>query len=117
MSKLTHTTHVTKDANVCDESNQEPVKTGQLLVRQKGKTLSMDLINRVQKQVELRMSALKHGMSYTLRQICGEKFWSQLKKGECIDAGQCMVYMTEQNTLPLTHVKCAHEYPRRYKLK
>lgn len=116
MSMLNQATSVTKMANGCDESNQELGNTGQYLVHLGGKKLSMDLMNHVRKQVELRMTALEHGRSYTLKQICGEEFWSQLKKGECIEAGQCMVYMTEQKNFPLTIAKCAHEYPKRYTL-
>jgi hypothetical protein len=117
MSKLTHTIPVTKVANVCNEHSLELVKTGQLLVRPKGKKLSMDLMNLVRKQVELNITTLKHGKPYTLRRICGEEFWSQLNKGEPNKAGECMVYMTEQNTLPLTCVGKTGSNDKLYQLK
>lgn len=116
MSKLTSSIPVTKVANVCVESNQEHGNTGQYLVHLGGKKLSMDLMNLVRKQVELRMTALEHGRPYTLRQICGKEFWSQLKKGEPIKAGECMVYMIEQKTLPLTDVGITSANWKRYTL-
>jgi len=117
MSKLTHIIPVTKVANVCVEYNQEHGKTGEYFVRLEGKKLSMDLMNLVRKQVEQCITTLKHGKPYTLRQICGEEFWSQLNKGEPNKAGECMVYMTEQNTLPLTCVGATSANCKLYQLK
>ena len=117
MSKLTHTIPVTKVANICNQHSLEHGNTGQYLVRLEGKKLSMDLMNLVRKQVEQCITKLKHDKPYTLRQICGEEFWSQLKKGEPNKAGECMVYMTEQNTLPLTFVGKTGSNDKLYQLK
>ncbi len=116
MPKLKQATSVTKVANDSDESSQELGNTEQYLVHLGGKKLSMDLMNLVRKQVELRMTALEHGRPYTLRQICGEEFWSQLKKGEPNKAGECMAYMIEQKTLPLTDVGITSANWKRYTL-
>ena len=37
----------------------------------------------------------------TLRQICGEEFWRQLRKGERIIAGKFIAYVVSKNGLPL----------------
>lgn len=78
MSMLKQATSVTKIANGCDESNQEHGDRAVPRAPRREK-LSMDLMNLIRKQVELRMTALEHGRSYTLKQICGEEFWSQLE--------------------------------------
>lgn len=117
MPKLKQATSVTKVANDSDESSQELGNTEQYLVHLGGKALSLDLMNLIRKQVELRMKALDQGRPYTLRQICGEEFWSQLKKGEPITAGGCMVYMTKQSILPLTLVGKRSSNDKLYQLK
>lgn len=65
-------------------------------------SVPQELLDSVRQQVEHSLPVLKHGVSYTLKQICGKDYWKSLTKPQRIHAGQCMAYMVELGVLPFT---------------
>ncbi len=79
-------------------------------------TVRKTLYDAVRFQIEEVLPALIPGVSYTARQLAGETFWSELKRGERNRAGHCLSYMVANGILPLAHVMGPHEYSLLYRL-
>jgi len=51
--------------------------------------------------VDRQISGLESGMPYTLKQICGKKYWNKLTRNERIRAGKTVATAVSGNYLPL----------------
>lgn len=66
-------------------------------------------------QVTARYNELEDGEAYTLDDICGPEFWSQLFSGEQKEAGKCMKRLVESKLVRYAFVDALHEYPLYYR--
>lgn len=64
-----------------------------------GRCVPTSLYNSVRKQVEKRAPELALGIKYTLRMICGEKYWSGLHNQKTA-AGQVMADLVDGQLVP-----------------
>ena len=67
--------------------------------------------------VESKIPTLNQDQKYTLEDICGGEFWSQLGRGDCIIAGRCMSHMVLNDFVSLRPAESKHEYPKYYRIK
>ncbi len=61
----------------------------------------MPFCKMIRQQVLARIPDMQAGVRYTLKQICGEEFWSRLGSGEVLKAGLYVAWMVRQDQLPL----------------
>jgi hypothetical protein len=88
-----------------------------LLVLPGSLIISKELADRIREQVEMVLVALIPDVSYTVKKMCGEDFWSQLSRGQQIAAGQFVAYMVVREILPLIFAEPTPENSKQYKLK
>lgn len=65
-----------------------------------GTSISKGFFNNIFKQVEGMMAAIKRDKHYTLKEICGDRFWRRLDTGDRIMAGKCMALIVTEMKLP-----------------
>ena len=65
-------------------------------------------------QVTARYDELENGEAYTLDDICGPEFWSQLFSGEQKEAGKCMKRLVDGKLVRYVPAEALHEYPLYY---
>ena len=86
-----------------DPTGMTPEEFRVKLVLSRDKTLSKELLDSIQMQVQLRLPQVTFGRPWTLRKICGEDFWMQLSKGDRLEAGECMTHLVHEKRLPFVH--------------
>jgi hypothetical protein len=90
-------------------------KSKSMLTLSNGVTVKEGLLQAVLEQVSKRHRYLFVGKIYTLRQICGSKFWLlSLGEGDRNQAGICMHELVKQGRVPFVVAETAHEYPIKY---
>ena len=82
-----------------------------------GYCVSEKFCEAVRKRVEEVIPAMMPFVTYTLEDLCGEVFWSQLSNGQRRMAGRCMTQLVGRSVLPLCFADSRHEYPKYYRLK
>lgn len=65
-----------------------------------GSSVSKGFFDKIFKQVEGVMAAMKRDKHYTLKEICGDRFWRRLGTGDQIMAGKCMALIVTEMKLP-----------------
>lgn len=98
-----------------DSSNPTP-DTVRMIVLDNGLDISELLADRVRKQVLDQVNELRRDQSYSLRQICGPKFWNTLDRWDAIKAGRYIAYLVSTHQLPLIFDVCPHRSNKRYRL-
>lgn len=79
------------------------------------KWVLMSFYQSILAQVRESIPGMIEGASYTVEELCGDDFWSDLTRAEKILAGECMVHMVmHANDLPEFELKCA---PRTHALE
>ena len=86
----------------------------EMYVLANGVTVPAAFYNRILNHLQERVPQLPPGASFTLKQICGPKFWDPLSDGDRRLAGQCATDMVERGLVPLVTAPSRHEYPKRY---
>lgn len=78
-----------------------------------------EFFDSVRAQIEFILPVLKPGRHYTVKRMCGKEYWILLSRTECRDAGRCIVFMVQQEQIPLEHApfNFTAPYPKKYLLK
>ena len=79
-----------------------------------GLTIQEDLAKSILLQIEAMTLEMVTGLPYTLRKICGEKYWQHLNDGDRRRVGQYVNHLVTTGQLPLVKVDWGHEYPLKY---
>lgn len=79
--------------------------------------VSKALYDSVQQQVQAAIPRLEHNRHYTLKQICGKDYWTQLSKGEPIAVGIAVSFMVLCEQLPLIRAGTNQENAKLYLLR
>ena len=82
-----------------------------------GKSVQSDFLDYIQYAVIKRLPVLSPHTSFTLKQICGDDFWSDLTSGEQKRAGSCMVHFVAKGELPFKTAKGKGDNHKQYQLK
>ena len=85
-------------------------------VLRRGRSVPTSLYNSVRKQVEKRTPELYQDIKYTLRMICGEKYWSGLHNQKTA-AGLVMADLVDGQRVPFLFASERDANPLWYWLK
>ena len=81
-----------------------------------GRYVDADIFDIVCMYVGARIPVLSPDPVYTLKQICGDDFWSTLSPGDQKRAGWIMVHLVQRGLVPFMSIEGRHEYPKLYQL-
>lgn len=80
------------------------------------RAVDRELMQRVEQQVRDVLPDLHPEQQYTLKMLCGAKFWNSLSRGQKIEAGVAMVHLVSIHALPLTFADRTRSNSIRYRL-